>query len=114
MHHRSKALAVLRELVNGRGSGRGQASTANHAAELELLQACCKDVRSASVEAGVKIRVAELTMLKELTDDEERPALADEIERTGDRAVLVVALRHGGRILALELANWKHRLANRK
>jgi hypothetical protein len=32
---------------------------------------------------------------EELTQDQEPPAVADQVERTGDRAVLIVALSHG-------------------
>ncbi len=50
-------------------------------------------------EIGVALRT-----VHQLPDDEERPALADQIERVSDRAVLVVALGHA-RIIARLLAD---------
>ena len=35
-------------------------------------------------------------LVQQLADDEQRPALADEVEGVGDGAVLVVALGHEG------------------
>ena len=58
---------------------------------LELLEAGGEDVRAAADEVGVEVGVAELLVLQELPHDQERPALADDVERVGDRAVLVVA-----------------------
>ena len=43
------------------------------------------------VEPVVEVAVAERAVL-ELADEQERPALADEVERVGDGAVLVVGL----------------------
>ena len=47
-------------------------------------------------EPAVEVGVAELLVLEQLPDDEQRPALADDVERVRDRAVLVVALAHAG------------------
>ena len=44
-------------------------------------------------EIGVPLRA-----VHQLADDEQRPALADEAERAGDRTVLVVALLTAGSI----------------
>jgi hypothetical protein len=38
--------------------------------------------------------------VEQLADHEQRPPLADKAERVTDRAVLVVALAHSGRIIA--------------
>ena len=54
----------------------------------------------------MEVQVAELAVLEELADDEQRPALTHEIEGVRDRAVLVVALRHAA-IVAARLSKWK-------
>ena len=41
----------------------------------------------------MEVGVTELLVLEELADDEQRPALADDVERVRDGAVLVVALQ---------------------
>ena len=46
------------------------------------------------VEPRVEVRVAKRPLVEQLADDEQRPALADEVEGVRDRAVLVVALGH--------------------
>jgi hypothetical protein len=73
---------------------------------LELLQAGGEDVGAAAREVAVEVRVAERAMLDELPDDEEGPALTDDVERVRDRAVLVVRL-HDPRIVAPVLVGWK-------
>ena len=89
---------VLRELVDPRRCGRIELPATNDAALLERLQARCEDVRSAAVEAGVEVRVAERAVVQELAHDEQRPALAHEIEGVCDRAVLLVTLPHRTRV----------------
>ena len=42
----------------------------------------------------MQIRVAELVVLEELANDEQRPALAHEVEGVRHRAVLAVAASH--------------------
>jgi hypothetical protein len=42
----------------------------------------------------VEVRVPKLIVLEELPDDEQRPALTHDVERMGERAVLVVALHN--------------------
>ena len=106
VEHLAEPLAVLRELVDPRRRGRVELAAADDASLLERLQARGEDVRAAAGETCVEIRVAELVVLEELADDEQRPALTDEVERMRHRAVLVVALRHAP-IVAELLSKWK-------
>ena len=94
VEHLAQPLAVLGELVDPRRGRRVEPSPPDDAALLERLQARGEDVRAAAVEPGVQIRVAQRALLEQLADDEQRPALADEVEGVRDRAVLVVALGH--------------------
>src|SRR5919106_2624803 len=102
-HHGAKLLPVLGELVDrGRGRRR-QAPPPHDAIALELLEPGGEDVRPTSVKVGVEVGVAKLAVLDELADDQQRPALADDVEGVRDRAVLVVAL-HDTRSVAPKLA----------
>ena len=102
-----RALAVLRELVDGGRSRWTSRRLLDDSTALEVLQPRGEDVRAAAVEPGVEIRVPQAALLEKLTDDEQRPALADEVEGVCDRAVLVVRLCHDGRIVPRELPNKK-------
>ena len=96
VHDRPELLAELGELVHGRRGRRRELATADDSASLEVLQADGEDVRPAAGEVAVQIRVAKGPVLEQLANDEERPPLPDEVERMGDRAVVVVGLRHDG------------------
>ena len=87
-------LAVLGQLVDPRRRRWLELSPADDAALLERLQARREDVRSAARQPRVEVRVAKRTLVEQLANDEQRPALADEVEGVRDRAVLVVTLGH--------------------
>ena len=99
VHDRAKLQSVLGQLVDGRRGGRREAPPRDDSVSLEVLEPGSEDVRPAAVEAGVEVRVPELAVLEKLTDDEQRPALADHVEGVCDRAVLVVALHRRLRIV---------------
>src|SRR5262249_38776903 len=92
--HRSQPLAVLGELVDPRRGRRRETAATNDASFLERLQARREDVGPTAVEVCMEVGVAERSLVKQLPDDEQRPALTYEIERVRERAVLVVALGH--------------------
>ncbi len=91
VEHLPQTLSVLGELVDPGRRGRIELPATNDSALLERLQARGEDVRAAAVEPRMEIRVAELIVLEQLADDEQRPALAHEVEGVRHRAVLVVA-----------------------
>ncbi len=91
--HGAEALTGGRQLVEGRGGRWQDRPPRDDAVRLEVAQALGEDVRRAAAEALEEVGVAQRTML-ELADDEQRPALADEVEGIRDRAELVVGLAH--------------------
>jgi hypothetical protein len=92
VHHRAELQSVLRELVDVRRGRWGEAPARHDSVTLELFETRGEDVRAAANEAGVKIGVPKLPVLEKLPYDQERPALAYDVECVRDRAVLVVAL----------------------
>ena len=98
VEHLTETLPVLGELVDPGRSGRIELPATDDSAVLERLQPRSEDVRAAAVESRMEIGVAELVVLEELADDEQRPALAHEVEGVRHRAVLRVALRHPARL----------------
>src|SRR5207248_9648353 len=81
---------VLGELVDdGRSRGR-KGPPSDHTVALELLEAGGEHVRAdprqSAAEVGEALRAEE-----QVTDEEQRPALADEVERASDTAELVIA-----------------------
>src|SRR5829696_5193968 len=80
-----------RQLVHRRRRRRRQLALLDEAGGLELLQAVGEDVRPDSRQVVEQVGVA-LRPVHQLANDEQRPALADEAERAGDRAVLVITL----------------------
>jgi hypothetical protein len=101
-HGRLQSGAIRGQLVDLGRSRRRQPALRHDAASLEVLEARREDVRADSWQAACKVGVA-LRTLQQLTDDEKSPPLANEVERVGDRTVLLVALAHV-RILASQLA----------
>ena len=89
--HGRERRAGLGELVDRRGGGRREPPARDHAARLELLEPGREHVRRAARQPLVEIAVAQRAVL-ELAHEQQRPALADEVERVGHRAVLVVGL----------------------
>ena len=85
--------SVLGELVDPGGGRRRQRPLRDDSARLEVAQAGGEDVRADAGEARDEVGVA-LRAAHQLEDDQERPPLADQAERVGHRAVLVVALVH--------------------
>src|SRR5439155_14151982 len=82
--------AELGELVDG-GGGRGrQAPAPDEPRALHRLQPrreeVCRDPRETVEQVGIALGPDE-----ELAHDEQRPALADDVEGAGDHAVLVIA-----------------------
>src|SRR4029453_11206209 len=108
----AEVVARRGELVDVGRRGRGQPSLLAHPGWLEVLQPGGQDVRTDSGQCRGQVGVA-LLAAEQLPDDEERPALADELERVSHRAVLRIALRHGGNY-SLFLAFWKLWLAKCK
>src|SRR5687768_4833678 len=94
VEHLAEPRAVLRELVDPRSGRRIELAAAHDPSLLERLQARSEDVRPAAGKSRVEVRVAKLVVFQQLTDDQQGPALADEVERMRHRTVLVVALGH--------------------
>ena len=94
VEHLTETLAVLGELVDPGRRGRLELPATDDSALLERLQPRGEDVRAAAVEPRMEIRVAELVVLEELANDEQRPALAHEVEGVRHRAVLRIAPSH--------------------
>ncbi len=89
--HGGERCAGLGQLVHRRGGGRRKPSARDHAARLELPEPGGEHVRRAPGQPLVEIAVAQWAVL-ELAHEQQRPPLADEVERVGHRAVLVVGL----------------------
>src|SRR5882724_9306785 len=86
------------ELVYGGCRRGGEPAPGDDTAALELVepdrQRVSADAGQSRLEIDKPLRPGE-----ELTDDEQSPAFADDVERTGDRTVLIIlALRHGTRM----------------
>jgi hypothetical protein len=94
----TQPFAVLGELVHPRRGRWLQATPPDDASLLERLQARGEDVGAAADEVRVEIRVALRALVQQLADDEQRPALPDEVEGMRHGAVLVVALGHEGSV----------------
>ena len=94
VEHLAEPRAVLRELVDPRRRRWVELAAADDAALLERLQPRSEDVGAAAGKPRMEIRVAKLVVFEQLADDQQRPALTDEVERMRHRAVLVVALGH--------------------
>jgi hypothetical protein len=77
------------ELVDLSGSGRRQSAARDDPVALELAEPEAQNIGGNAREALAEIREP-FGPERELADDEERPALPDQIERAGDPAVLVV------------------------
>src|SRR5215218_5734399 len=91
VHRLVQPLAVLRQLVDGdRRRGR-QLPLLDHARALQVSQPRGKDVGADPGEAVGEIRVP-LRAVEQLTDNQKRPALADQRESVSDRTVLVESL----------------------
>jgi hypothetical protein len=90
---RPKLLSVFRQLVDAGGGRRRQGPFGDDAGGLEVTQAGGEDVRPDSGQVPCEVGVA-LRACHQLAHDEQRPPLADQIERVGDRAVVVVVLWH--------------------
>ena len=89
-----RPLAVLRELVDPRPRRWVELAAADDASLLERLQPRSEDVGAAAGQPRMEIRVPKLVVFEQLADDQQRPALTDQVERMRHRAVLVVALGH--------------------
>ncbi len=70
VHDRAKLQSVLRQLVDGRRRGWGEAPTRDDSVSLELLEPRSEDVRPATAEVGVEVGVPELPVLEKLTYDQ--------------------------------------------
>jgi hypothetical protein len=88
---------VLGQLVDGRGGRRRQLLPPHDSAGLEVAQPRREDVRADARQSAQQVGVAP-GPVQQVADDQQRPALADELERVGDGTVLGVAL-HPGNIL---------------
>ena len=102
-HDRLELAAPVGQLVHLRG-GRGRELVApDDAALLKLAQALREhvgaDVRQAGAQVGEALRAEQ-----QLAHDEQRPALADEVERAGDSAAVAVGPHELS--LSNQLANW--------
>src|SRR6185312_11210866 len=108
-HDRPQRRPVRGQLVHLRRCRRRQPPLREDARGLEILQPRGEDIRADAGQRVGEVRVA-LRALQELADDQQRPALADPLERVGDRAVLLVVLGHA-RSVAPPLAGRKGILA---
>ena len=91
--HRLELAAVRGELVHGRPRRWRQHAPLHDPALLELAQPGREDVRADAGQAGGQVGEP-FRAEHELAHDEQRPALADEVERVRDSAELAVASHH--------------------
>ena len=89
-HDRDELLSVLGELVDVRRRGGWQLAARDDPVALELTQPLAEDVRRDTRQAVTQIGESPRTE-DELSQHEQRPALADEVEGAGDAALLLVA-----------------------
>ena len=87
------AAPVVGELVDLRGGRRREGTPGHDPGGLEVAQARGEDVRPDAGQAVDQVGVA-LGPVHQLADHEQRPAIPDQVERVGHRAVLVVVLAH--------------------
>ena len=80
----------LGELVDVRRGGRREPAAPDDAGVLELPQPLGEDVRAGLGQAGVQVGEA-LGAEEQVADDEQRPALPDEVEGVSGRAPVAVA-----------------------
>ena len=92
---RLELLAPLGQLVDARAGRRGKLAPPHDSRPLELAQALSEDVGAGVDDARAKIREA-LGAEQQLADDQQRPALADEIEGMRRRARFAVGTRACG------------------
>src|SRR5205807_10497831 len=92
-HDRLQLEAVVRQLVDPGGGRWRQRLLRGDAGGLEVAEPGCEDVRSDSGQALGEVGVA-LRPPQQLADDEQGPAVADDVEGVSHGAVLVVVLRH--------------------
>jgi hypothetical protein len=90
-HDGPESDAVGRQLVDLGGSRWRQAALDDDLTRLEILQARRQDVGADPRQRVGEVGVA-LGALQQLADDQQRPALADQLERVGDGAVLLELL----------------------
>ena len=99
LEHGPQAGAEVGELVDRRGGRGREAPLGDQAGGFKRAQALGEDVRADAREARLEVGVA-LGAQEEIADDEQRPALADDVERAGRGAELLVAA-HTTRISAV-------------
>src|SRR3954454_21947005 len=96
VHHRLALWSALGELVDPRSRGGRERAATHEARLLEIAQALGQDVGADVGQSGAQIGEA-LGAQQQLADDEEGPALADEVEGPRDPAAIAVGAlgRHG-------------------
>ncbi len=87
--HRLELAPVLAELVDVGGGRRGEPAARDEAGGLQVAQPRGQQVRGEPGQPGLQVGVA-LRAGDQLAHDQQRPALADQVERAGERADLVV------------------------
>ena len=87
--HRDDGPAFVGEPVDVAGRRRRQLDRGDKAGSLERAETVAQKVGGDAVEGVAKVGLAPLTK-RELAADQQGPAVADEIESGGDRAVLPV------------------------
>ena len=98
-HDRLELAPALGELVDPRSRGRGERAAADDARLLEVAQALGEDVGADVWESGAQVGEA-LGPQQQLADDEQGPALADDVEGACDPAAVAVRAlrrRHGAK-----------------
>ena len=96
-HGRPQLAAVVGQLVDLRRRRRRQSTPGDDAVALEVAQPRGQDVGPDAGQVLDEVGVA-LRPVHQLADDEQRPAVADEVEGMCHRTVLLVALRHAERV----------------
>jgi hypothetical protein len=89
MDHRREVTSRRRQLVDRHARRRRQAPALDHCTGLKLAQPGGKGIGADAGQPGLEVHEA-LRTRKKLADDQHRPALSDDVERAGNRAVLVV------------------------
>src|SRR5262245_13056181 len=98
-YDRAEALALLREVVLEPGGVLAVEAARDQAVRLHVLEARRERVRRYAGQRLLEVLEPPRPVAEEIPQHQDRPALADEVERAGDRAaLLLIRPSHGATI----------------
>ena len=89
-YDRAEALALLREVVLEPGGVFAVEAARDQAVRLHVFEARRERVRRDAGQRFLEVLESPRPVQEEITQHQDRPALADEVERAGDRAALLL------------------------